>query len=185
MLCLNSKMLPSSVTTFVIISFRYFLFLYELISVHDSPAMIQNNTLWPVFVTFIFSPTNRSSLGLLYRNIAGLADTKELRIKIAEDYAKSWKWILVWVCSLESWCHTSSSQNFGSLLFGPGPCGSTNGPLLLSLRGGALLSLGWLSFRSLSCLLMGPVWWSYGFPVSLSTKPSFQLIRHNVNRPNK
>uniref|UniRef100_A0A674MCA5 Choline transporter-like protein n=1 Tax=Takifugu rubripes TaxID=31033 RepID=A0A674MCA5_TAKRU len=28
-------------------------------------------------------------------NIAGLADTKELRIKIAEDYAKSWKWILV------------------------------------------------------------------------------------------
>ncbi|TWW73412.1 Choline transporter-like protein 5-B [Takifugu flavidus] len=29
------------------------------------------------------------------KNIAGLADTKELRIKIAEDYAKSWKWILV------------------------------------------------------------------------------------------
>lgn len=72
------------------LSLRYFWFLSELISVHVSPAMIQNNTLRPVLVPFIFSPTD-----YLYRNIAGLVDTKELRIKIAEDYAKSWKWMLM------------------------------------------------------------------------------------------
>uniref|UniRef100_A0A674NMW6 Choline transporter-like protein n=1 Tax=Takifugu rubripes TaxID=31033 RepID=A0A674NMW6_TAKRU len=44
------------------------------------------------FVSFIYC---KCPIKHFLINIAGLADTKELRIKIAEDYAKSWKWILV------------------------------------------------------------------------------------------
>uniref|UniRef100_H3BWP8 Choline transporter-like protein n=1 Tax=Tetraodon nigroviridis TaxID=99883 RepID=H3BWP8_TETNG len=131
----------------------------EVLRDDDCPSMI-----YPSRAVFqrcvpdfnVVASVNQSALtvfsALLRRSLAGLADAKELSVKIAEDLAQSWKWILVGLLvSLTA-----------SLLF----------IVLLRFTAGLLL---WITIVGVTLLLAYGIWYCSAEMSRLKDKPGSEV----------